>query len=97
MAAIRARITDQLMPLIKSLCGVERMLRAEPEKPVRMPLQFGQIVQKRWPHALRFGLYGFNGGSPVFARATIWAGFNAIGWKPRGFLNVRTSRTQVPL
>ena len=56
MAAVGARIADQLVPLVERLRGVERLLRAEAEQPVGVALQLGQIVEQRRRHALRLAL-----------------------------------------
>ena len=38
MAAVGSRIADQLMPFVKRLCQIQRLLRAEAEKPVGVAL-----------------------------------------------------------
>ena len=59
MPAIGTWIADQLMSLIKRLREFECALRAERVQPIRMPLQFRQVVEQRRRHALglRFDLF----------------------------------------
>jgi hypothetical protein len=52
MPAVGARVADQLVPFIESLRDIQGPLRTEAEQPVGVPLQFGQIVQRRRSHPL---------------------------------------------
>ena len=87
VAAIGARIADQLAALIERLRGFQGLLRAEAIKAIGMPLQFGEIVEQRRRHALRFGLDGSN-----VRRAYVRARHDplrlfAIGREPHGHLD----------
>ena len=88
MPAVRPGITDQLVPLIESLRSVERVLRTEPEEPVRMPLQFGQVIQERRSHPLHLGLYRFNSSNPGLCARRNLTGFHTIRRKSGGFLDL---------
>ena len=44
--AVGARVADQLVPLVESLRHIQRLLRAEAEQPVGVPLQFRQVVER---------------------------------------------------
>ncbi len=62
MAAVRARIADELVPLVQRLRQVERLLRAEAVEPVGVALQLCEIVERRRRHALGFRLDLLDGG-----------------------------------
>jgi len=50
--------------LVEGLSEIESLLRAEPEPTVRMPLQFGEVVEQRRFLTLRFGLDRFDRSLP---------------------------------
>src|ERR1700677_4325043 len=60
MAAIGARVTEQLMRLIQRLSGFQSLLGAETIEAIGMALQFCQVVKAGRGHALRFRLHGFD-------------------------------------
>ena len=86
MPAIGARIADQFVAFIQRLRHVQRLLRAEPEKPVGVPLQFRKIVQRRRRHALGLGFDGFDGRLPGTRPRRDAVGLFAIGRQAHGLL-----------
>ena len=60
VAAIGARITDQLVLLIKRLGDIQRGLRAEAIQAVGVALQFGEVIQQRRCGAPGFGTARFD-------------------------------------
>ena len=53
LAAVGARIAEELAPLVKRLRDVERPLRAHAEEAVGMALKLGEIVEQRgWQRSL---------------------------------------------
>ena len=61
VAAVGARIADELVPLIERLRVAERLLRAETVEAIGMALQFGQVVEQRRLRVLRFGAQRLDG------------------------------------
>ena len=86
VAAIGARIAEQLVAFVERLRRVQRLLRAEAVEAVGVALQLGEIVERRRGHALRLRFDGFDGGL-AGARARCDAlGLFAIGRQPHGLL-----------
>jgi len=84
--AIRARVTDEFVPLVERLCQVERLLRAEAEQAVGVPLQLRQIVEQRRPGTLPVGLDRFDGGASAARALDDLPSLGAVLGKPRGVL-----------
>ena len=79
MAAIGARIADQLVQLVQALGDVKRGLGTEAVQPVGMTLQFSEIVKQwRWRSA-NFGITRFDGGHSPLGAGNDASGFHAIG------------------
>ncbi len=47
VAAVGARVAEELVPLVEGLRDIERLLRAHPEEAVGVALELGQIVEER--------------------------------------------------
>src|ERR1044072_1037812 len=47
VAAVRARVADQLVALVEGLCGVKRLLRAEAEEAIGVALELREVVRQR--------------------------------------------------
>ncbi len=88
MPAVRPRIADQLVPFIKRLRKIQRLLRAEPEQPVRVPLQFREIVKRRRPHPLSLQLHRFDRRPTRTRPRHNQRGLDPVRRKPRRFLDV---------
>ena len=86
VAAIGARIADELVALVERLRGIERLLRAEAEEAVGVALQLGEIVERRRRHALRLRVDGFDGGLPGARAGGDAVGLLAIGGQAHGLL-----------
>ncbi len=87
MPAVGAGITDQFVTFVKRLRGIERLLRAEPEQAVGMPLQFGKVVKRRRTHAPRLRFHRFDGRLTGLRARDDLRGLKAIGVEAGGFLN----------
>ena len=86
VAAVGARIADQLVAFVEGLREVQSLLRAEAEEAVGVALQFGEIVERGRRHALRFGLDGFDGGLPGSCAGDDLPRLFAIGGQAHGLL-----------
>ena len=72
VAAVGARIADQLVAFVERLRQVERVLRAEAEEAIGVALQFGQVVERRRRHALGLRLDLLDGAPGRRGRARRW-------------------------
>ena len=88
MPAVGSRIADEFVTLVKNLGQIQRLLRTETEQAIRMALQFGQIIEKRRRHALRFRLHRFNGCATGACPRYDLRSFYAIRIEPRRFLDL---------
>ena len=97
MAAVGARIADELVALVERLGHVERLLRAETEEAVGVALQFGEVVERRRRHALRLGFDRLDGGLAGARAFDDLRGLLAIGGQTHVLALISISRNHVPL
>ena len=97
VAAVGARIADELVVLVEGLGGVEGLLRAEAVEPVGVALQLGEVVERRRRHALRLGFDRLDGRLAGAGPLRDAAGLLAIGGQAHGLLERLLSRASAAL
>src|SRR4051812_46624119 len=86
MPAVGARIADELVPFVERLSEVQRLLGAEAEETVGVPLKLGEVVERRRRHALRLGFDGLDGRFACAGAIDDEFGFVSFYWEPHGLL-----------
>src|SRR5262249_4532514 len=86
MAAVRARVADKLVTLVKRLRQVERFLRAVAVEAVGGAPGVREIVERRRRHALCLRPYGFDRGLPRARASDNAVRLLTIGRETHGFL-----------